>query len=187
MPESYDLLFASSNRHKYAEARAIAAGFGVGLEFAKCALPEIQSDSIREISAAKARAAFERFGEPVLAEDDGLFVDALGGFPGPFSSYVFGSIGNGGILKLLGRNRRARFVSAVTFCSKDSCRSFEGTLRGMISESAGGDGWGYDPIFVPENHTKTFAQIDTKNLVSHRSAAVSKFSRWYRRARRSTC
>ena len=101
MPQSFDLFFASSNIHKFQEAKKILDSFGINLRFFKCELEEIQSNSLKEISKNKAIQAFQKCKKPVIVEDDGLFVDSLNGFPGPYSSYVFKTIGNKGILKLL--------------------------------------------------------------------------------------
>lgn len=179
MPKSSDLFFVSSNENKYREAHEILAGFGVSAGFICSSLEEIQSDSLREIAEKKARDAFERFGKPVIVEDDGLFIDGLGGFPGPFSSYVFQTIGNGGILRLLKRDRKARFVSVISFCSGGVSKSFEAELFGSIADSPRGSGWGYDPIFVPKDASRTFAELPEKNSVSHRYRALKKFSSWY--------
>ncbi len=186
MPKSSDLLFVSSNRNKYLEARSIAAGLGIRLGFGRAALPEVQSDSIREIAEHKARSAFGMMGRPVIVEDDGLFIDGLSGFPGPFSSYAFRTIGNDGILRLLKKDRGARFVSVISFCSEDASRSFGAELPGSIARAPRGDGWGYDPIFVPRGTRMTFAQLPGKNAVSHRFMAMRKFSSWYLRARESS-
>ena len=180
MPGSSEAVsFASSNRHKFAEASRILAGHGIGLSFLECSLEEIQSGSVRDISVHKARTAFARFQRPVIVEDDGLEIDSLRGFPGPYSSFVFDTIGNGGILKLVGTDRRAAFVSAVTYCDTDHTVSFESRVRGMISAGEAGEGWGYDPIFIPDGRRGTFAQLDDKNSVSHRYASLTKFSEWF--------
>ena len=115
----------------------------------------------------------------MIVEDDGIFIDSLGGFPGPYSSYVHKTIGNKGILNLLKYNRGAKFVSTITYCDKNGLESFEGKLDGTISKSQKGRGWGYDPIFIPKNMQKTFAQLDEKNIISHRYKALKKFSNWY--------
>ena len=86
MPESYDVLFASSNEHKYEEAEKILAEFGIKLEFFKTDLVEIQDDSLSKIALQKALNAYEKCKKPVIIEDDGLFIDSLSGFPGPYSS-----------------------------------------------------------------------------------------------------
>ena len=186
MPKSFDLFFVSSNRHKYAEAQAILAGSGIKLGFIKAELEEIQSGSLRAIAERKARDAFAKFARPVMVEDDGLFIDALAGFPGPFSSYAFQTIGNDGILRLLGKDRGASFASVVSFRSGRASKSFEARIRGRISRRQCGRGWGYDPIFIPKNTSKTFAQLVDKNNISHRSKALQKFSRWYQSMQEST-
>ena len=181
MPKSSDLFFVSSNKNKYLEARAITASFGIRLGFIKNSLEEVQSDSIRKISEYKARGAFDTFGRAVIVEDDGLFIDCLNGFPGPFSSYVFQTIGIGGILRLLRQDRRAKFVSVVSFRSAKTSKSFEARLAGRIAMAPKGKGWGYDPIFIPTGMDQTFAQMPEKNTVSHRFRALAKFSSWYLR------
>ena len=120
MPESYDILFASSNEHKYEEAEEILAEFGIELEFFQTDLMEIQSNSLSEIALQKALNAYEKCKKPGIVEDDGLFIDSLSGFPGPYSSYIFDTIGNNGILKLLGDNRNAQFVAIIAFCDSSN-------------------------------------------------------------------
>ena len=108
-----------------------------------------------------------------------MFIDSLEGFPGPYSSYVFKTIGNKGILNLIKNKRNAKFVSIITYCDKRIVKSFDAKLDGYISKSQKGKGWGYDPIFIPQNTKKTFAELNNKNELSHRSKALKKFSNWY--------
>ena len=103
----------------------------------------------------------------------------LNGFPGPYSSYIFKTIGNKGILNLLKQNRKAKFVSIITYCDKNILESFDAKIDGSISKSVKGKGWGYDPIFIPNNLQKTFAELNNKNELSHRYKALKKFSKWY--------
>jgi len=179
MQKSFDLFFASSNNHKFLEAKSILDTFGIKLGFFKLNLEEIQSNSLKEIASKKARDAYSKCRKPIIIEDDGLFIDSLGGFPGPYSSYVFKTIGNKGILDLLKNNRKAKFVSIITYCDKTILHSFDVKLDGIISKSQKGKGWGYDPIFIPNNLQKTFAQINNKNELSHRYKALKNFSNWY--------
>ncbi len=179
MQKSFDLFFVSSNNHKYVEAKSILETFGIKLGFLKSELEEIQSNSLDEIALRKAKDAFSKFKKPVIIEDDGLFINSLSGFPGPYSSYVFKTIGNDGILNLLKNNRKAKFVSIITYCDKTNFQSFTAKLDGMISKFQKGKGWGYDPIFIPKNSQKTFAEINEKNKLSHRYKALKKFSNWY--------
>ena len=179
MPQSFDLFFASSNIHKFNEAKKILDGFKINLGFFKCELEEIQSHSLIEIAKDKSKKAFKKCKKPVIVEDDGLFIDSLNGFPGPYSSYVFKTIGNKGILNLLKQNRKAKFISIISFHDKNNFESFESKVGGLISTKIIGDGWGYDPIFIPSKSKKTFAQLKNKNQISHRFKALKKFSNWY--------
>ncbi|MFZ8922633.1 MAG: RdgB/HAM1 family non-canonical purine NTP pyrophosphatase [Nitrosopumilaceae archaeon] len=179
MPQSFDLFFASSNNHKFKEAKNILEEFGIHLGFFRCNLEEIQSDSLKEIAKHKATQAFEKLKKPVIVEDDGLFIDSLDGFPGPYSSYVFKTIGNKGILNLLKQKRRANFVSIISYHDKNLQKYFDSKANGTISKKIIGKGWGYDPIFIPSNYKKTFAQLENKNKVSHRFKALKKFASWY--------
>ncbi len=174
-----DLLFVSSNIHKFNEAKEILDSFGITIKFFKLTLEEIQSSSIKQISIKKSQEAFSKCKKPLLVEDDGMSIESLNGFPGPYSSYVHKTIGNLGILNLLKRNRNAQFVSNITYCDKNNLKSFEGKIDGKISTSEKGKGWGYDPIFIPKNKKKTFAELTEKNNLSHRYKALKKFSNWY--------
>ena len=184
MRQSRELLLATSNSKKYDEARVILARHGVDLAHLECDLEEIQSDSLGAIAAKKATGALALCARPVIVEDAGLFVDALGGFPGPYSAFVHGTIGCAGVLRALGQmGRSASFCAAVAYAEPrtPAPRMFESCVRGMISETERGDGWGYDPIFVPEGFEGTYAQIRNKNDVSHRAAALEKFAAWFTR------
>ncbi len=179
MPQSFDLYFASSNINKFHEAKKILENFKINLGFFKCDLEEIQSTSLLEIAKAKATQAFKKCKNPIIVEDDGLSIDSLNGFPGPYSSYVFNTIGNKGILKLLKQNRKAKFISIISFHDENNFEFFESKVSGIISEKIIGKGWGYDPIFIPSRSKKTFAQLKNKNELSHRFKALKKFSNWY--------
>ena len=179
MQKLSDLLFVSSNNHKFKEVKEILNSFGVSIQFFRLNLEEIQSNSIKQIAIKKAQDAFSKCKKPLIIEDDGLHIDSLGGFPGPYSSYVHKTIGNKGILSLLKKNRTAKFVSNITYCDKNSFEFFEGKLDGTISKSERGNGWGFDPIFIPKNNKQTFAELIDKNNLSHRYKALKKFSNWY--------
>ena len=179
MQKSFDLYFVSSNNHKYQEAKIILDSFGIKLGFIKSTLEEIQSNSLKEIALCKAKDAFSKCKKPLIIEDDGIFINSLNGFPGPYSSYIFKTIGNKGILNLLKQNRKAKFVSIITYCDKNILESFDAKIDGSISKSVKGKCWGYDPIFIPNNSQKTFAELNNKNELSHRYKALKKFSKWY--------
>lgn len=177
---SYDVLFVSSNKHKFLEAKNILAKNKINLGYTKDALKEIQADSLKEIAAQKADDAFRRIHKPVIVEDAGLFIDSLNGFPGPFSAYVFKTIGNSGILRLVKSNRKAWFQSVVAYCdNKFGIVLFDAKIEGRISKNSKGKGWGYDPIFIPNGHNKTYAMLSNKNEVSHRYKSLKKFAKWF--------
>lgn len=179
MRKSFDLYFASSNKHKYSEAREILSKFKIDLGFFEFAPVEIQSDSILEIAAQKSLDAYASCKRPVIVEDDGLFIPSLGGFPGPYSSYVFKTIGNSGVLDLARSKREAEFHAVISYCDGKKPALFRGITRGTISKKQKGQGWGYDPIFIPRGKTKTYAQLDDKNAISHRYRALAKFASWF--------
>ena len=181
MPESYNVLFASSNIHKYEEAEKILAEFDIELSFFQTELVEIQDDSLSKIALQKVENAYEKCKKPVIVEDDGLFIDSLSGFPGPYSSYIFNTIGNNGILKLVGNKRDAQFVSIIAFCESPAQQMiFESNVVGTISKNVQGEGWGYDPIFIPEKQNKTYAELADKNKLSHRYESLKKFANWFK-------
>ncbi len=177
---SYDVLFVSSNKNKFNEAKNILSKNGINLGFFKSSLREIRAESIKEIAALKVDEAYRQCHKPVIVEDAGLFVESLNGFPGPFSSYVFKTIGNSGILRLVKTNRMAKFQSVVAYCdNKYGVVLFDAKVEGKISKNSKGKGWGYDPIFTPNGQNKTYAMLSNKNEISHRYKALKKFSNWF--------
>ncbi|WFO76318.1 XTP/dITP diphosphatase [Desulfurococcaceae archaeon MEX13E-LK6-19] len=169
----------TSNKHKFNEVAVIAEKLGICLEMLPGKKIEIQSSSLMDIAFYSALENYKEFRKPILVEDAGLFIEALNGFPGPYSSYVYKTIGVKGILKLMEgiENRRAYFSSAVVLIHEPYLIKCEERVYGYISnEPRGTGGFGFDPIFVPEGDTRTFAEmsIDEKNKYSHRAKAVSK-------------
>ena len=186
MPMSYSVFFASSNRNKYEEAKKILQEFDIKLRFLKCNLEEIQSDSLDTVAKHKSLQAFSLCSKPVIVEDAGLFIDSLNGFPGPYSSFVFATIGNRGILKLLSKKRSANFRSVIAFCEKKRKPViFDARVKGKISNKEHGTRWGFDPIFIPNGKNKTYSLLDDKNKISHRYLSLVKFANWYVRKKKS--
>ncbi|MGC8587139.1 MAG: RdgB/HAM1 family non-canonical purine NTP pyrophosphatase [Candidatus Micrarchaeia archaeon] len=175
-----EFLFVSRNTNKMREARAILRRFGISLHAAKERKIEIQDESLENIVRYALSQIKPTPGKCFIIEDDGIFISALNGFPGPYSAQVYSSIGLGGVLKLMENkvDRSASFKSAVGVLMPDgSSRVFTGVSKGSISEGiAKGRAFGYDPIFVPEGSRKTFAEmsIAKKSKYSHRGKAFSK-------------
>ncbi|RLF12078.1 MAG: non-canonical purine NTP pyrophosphatase, RdgB/HAM1 family [Thermoprotei archaeon] len=181
----YELIFVTSNPHKVREVKEIVERLApkVNVKALNLELKERQLDSVEEIAEEAVKEAFKLLGKPVMVEDAGMFIDALNGFPGPYSSYVFKTIGNKGILRLMEgiENRKATFKSAIAFCSQEGLTLiFTGTVKGEISLEERGEGWGFDPIFIPEEGGgKTYAELGPlKNEISHRRRALEKLATW---------
>lgn len=185
------LIIATGNKGKYREFCEIirdTAGenFADEIIFA----PEISRMIVEETgktyaenSMLKARAWAERSGLPCLADDSGLEADALDGAPGLYSSRVVPGNDGEKVSWLLGQlegvmNRGARFTAALCLCVPEKFTLItEGECRGKIIDSPRGyDGFGYDPVFLPEGYELTFAELSghAKNQISHRTNAFRK-------------
>jgi XTP/dITP diphosphohydrolase len=171
----------TTNAGKFREISRQMADHGYELEHLDTSYPEIQADSLEETIIPGLTWLTSRFDRPVMIDDSGLFIDSLNGFPGVYSSYVFRTLGCEGILRLMDgkEDRGARFECCIGFMAPGA-ESFvaKGVAQGTISRvSKGAGGFGYDPIFINEGHTKTYAEIDVqeKNKVSHRGKAMSLF------------
>jgi XTP/dITP diphosphohydrolase len=184
------IFFATGNFHKFDEARRILAKYNIASGMLRVKNVEIQSDSLAEIAKTSVIDAFNRCHLPVIVEDAGLFVDALKGFPGPYAAYVYKTISNPGMLKLMEnvKDRKATFRSVIAYYDGQSAPVFfEGEAAGRIAyDEIWGNlktGFGFDPIFQPAGSKMTFAEmtIEEKNGVSHRANAIRKFAKWYKR------
>lgn len=172
-----EALFVTSNQNKAREAAEI---LGVELHGIALDLPELQSLDFARVAVAKAAAAREALDNPdspILVEDSGLVFEAWNGLPGALTKWFLGSVGNEGLLKMLSAesDRSARAVCAVAVAAADgSVRVFVGEVEGEIpSEPRGEGGFGWDPIFVPQGHTETYAELGLrKHEDSHRTRAL---------------
>lgn len=182
--------FATNNINKFNEARIILDHSRIAVGMIRAKSLEIQSESLEEIARASVMEAIEKYALPLVVEDAGLFVEALNGFPGPYAAYVYKTIGNEGLLKLMenAANRKARFKSVVAYFSPqmESPVCFDGVVSGELvyeqRKPALTMGFGFDPIFKPDGCDKTFAQMSVKEKCarSHRAAAFLKFAEWYK-------
>ena len=194
------IVFATNNKNKLSEIREI---LGSGFEVMSLAeigchedIPET-GDTLLDNAVQKARYVFEKYGYDCFADDTGLEVDALDGEPGVHSArYAEGTDHDSyanmdKLLRKLGdeTHRSARFRTVIALLQKQQSGEsagegsvlhiFEGKVEGsIIKEKRGAEGFGYDPIFMPEGYDKTFAELglDVKNQISHRARAVKKLA-----------
>jgi len=188
------MIFATANQHKLEEVRAMLPDDlqikGLSDIGFTDDIPETEP-TLEGNAMLKARHIHERYGMPCFADDTGLEVEALNGAPGVYSARYSGVTGSteerakANIAKLLHElsgktNRKARFRTVIAYIDAESNpHFFEGTVNGRIIEEAiGREGFGYDPIFMPDGYDITFAQmpLDEKNKLSHRARAFRKFA-----------
>lgn len=185
------LVFATNNRHKLDEVRAI-----VGDKVEVLSLNDIgchddipeTADTLQGNALIKARYIHEKFGVDCFADDTGLEVEALDGAPGVFSARYAGKEcdSEANMQKLLQNltgksNRNAQFRTVIALIIKGEEKLFNGIVKGTITEEKRGDsGFGYDPVFVPEGFSESFAQMsgDMKNSISHRYRATLELSNY---------
>ena len=185
------IFFATNNINKFNEARKVLAEYKIAVGMLRVKTLEIQSENLEEIAKTSVVEAFRKCKLPVIVEDAGLFIEALNGFPGPYAAYVYKTIGNKGLLQLMKNieNRKAEFQSVVAYHSTklELPVCFKGTAIGEITNKERREGnkagFGFDPIFKPENIDKTFAEMSVieKNMYSHRAKALRKFADWYKK------
>lgn len=183
------LLFASANAHKISEIEALVrqlniqivglADLGVKEEIVENGV------NLTENAVIKARFLYDRFGMNCFADDTGLEVEALEGAPGVYSARYAGlpKDDQKNVAKLLHAlestaDRKAQFKTVIAYIEEGNVQLFEGIVEGRITtQPRGKGGFGYDPVFEPENSSLTFAEMDaaSKNEVSHRARAMQKF------------
>ena len=189
------LCFASNNKHKLEEIKNVVGRKFEILSLAdiKCneELPETRN-TLEGNSLQKAEYVLQHYNTPCFADDTGLEVEALNGAPGVYSARYAGNHRNtdDNITLLLQNlkndtNRKAQFRTVITLIGIEAQPVFfEGVIRGeIITEKRGSSGFGYDPVFVPEGHSKTFAEmtLEEKNQLSHRAIAVKKLAEYLSR------
>ncbi|MEF8880089.1 MAG: XTP/dITP diphosphatase [Candidatus Thermoplasmatota archaeon] len=174
------IYFITGNKGKVREAQKKLEKLGLEVIQKDLGYPEIQAEKLEEVADFGVEHISKTFDEPFILEDAGLFVNSLKGFPGVYSAFVFYTLGCEGILKLLEseEDRDAVFRSVYAFKKPGGeTRLFVGECLGCISRRMRGDeGFGYDPIFVPDGSDKTFGEMKTgeKNSFSHRGKSLDK-------------
>lgn len=167
--------------HKLKEAKSVFGGIDVEISHYPVDLVELQESSLKKI-AVYSLEQLPSTDHEIFVEDTGLFIEGLSGFPGPYASYIFKTLGNEGIIKLMTNveDRNAYFESFIAYRDLNgSIHSFSGRCNGKISKLIRGKQWGFDPIFIPSNsefnpENKTFSELgdEPKNKISHRAIAL---------------
>lgn len=189
-----DILIATNNKHKIEEIKPLLPD-GINL----ITLRDLQFDqdipetgsTLVENALQKARFIHDKFNVNCFADDTGLEIDALEGRPGVYSARYAGPLcsSKDNVEKVLNEmsgmvNRKARFVTVIALIFKNQEFLFEGRVEGeMLTSIHGSGGFGYDPIFLPEGHYLSFAEmpLDMKNKISHRALAVGKLVEFLKR------
>ena len=185
------LVFATNNTHKLDEVRAIVGDRVevLSLNDIEChdEIPET-ADTLQGNALIKARYIYDKYGLNCFADDTGLEVEALGGEPGVYSARYAGEecSSEANMQKLLHNltgksNRNAQFRTVIALIINGEEKLFNGIVKGSITEEKRGDsGFGYDPIFIPEGFSESFAQMSSeqKNSISHRYRATEQLSNY---------
>ena len=180
-----NLRFVTGNEGKVREAREYFDGIAT-VEQTPYEYTEVQADDVETIARLGAKEAFAALDgeDPVFVEDSELAIEALGGFPGPYSAYVEDTLGIDRVWALAvdEETRRARFRSVIAYASGDpsdpTVETFVGTVAGTIVAPRGDGGFGYDPIFAYNGTTMAEMSTEQKNAISHRGRALASFAEW---------
>jgi len=181
------IIFATNNTHKLEEVRFALQGLYEVKSLKEIGfnedIPE-PYETLEENALTKSKTIFNKFNADCFSDDTGLEVDALNGAPGVYSARYAGPncTFEDNVKKMLEEmkgkeNRNARFRTVVSLIINGQEHYFEGIVKGRISETrSGNEGFGYDPIFIPEGYSTSFAQmsIEEKNKISHRGRAMAK-------------
>lgn len=167
----------TGNQDKAAEFEEL---LGTEVLSQKISLTEIQSLDVVEVARHKAAEAYAAIGTPVLVDDTGFTINQWNGLPGALITWFIQSVGNQGILQMANSlsDRSVTVTTALGYADENGVRVFTGSLNGTLATVERGDnGFGYDAIFIPEGHDKTFAEMthEEKNQISMRRLAVEDF------------
>ena len=174
------IFVATGNKGKVDEISAILK---IPLKIADIEIDEVQSMDLEYVARKKVQEAFNILKKPVIVDDVGVFIDVWNKFPGPFVKYMYNLLGNKKILELLRneKNRKVIVQSVIAYHDGKKIHTFVGTVNGTLSlKEKGTQGWGFDPIIIPDGEKETFAQMGPKkkNLISHRAKALQKFKKF---------
>lgn len=173
------LYFVSRNPDKIKEVKAILDSSGVEVIGSNIEIKEIQSQDIDEIVKDKVLKAFKKIKRPLIVEHTGLFIPAFGNLPGGLTQLFWDSLGAAGFCRYF-KAATCTAKTVIAFCDGKNYKLYSGTIDGTITEKPQGDStFQWDPIFIPEGYTKTFAEMsmESKNSMSMRNLALAKLKK----------
>ena len=178
------LLFVTGNKHKFEEMQHALSEFDIVLRHEEMEFVEFSNQNLEQIALSKAKQAFQRFRQPLIVEDTGLYFEAYSNFPGTEPKRAFESLGFEGLLKLLcGKSRKAYFKTVICFIEPSFNKFFEAEWHGKMASKVvkpNAKGMPYNKIFIPEGMKKTTIELsmDEKNAVCQRAVAARKLGKW---------
>jgi len=180
------IVLITTNRGKVIEIQEHLKKFGIEVVGKDVEIPEIRSDNQEKVAEEKVKFAVKIVGEPVIAEDTGIYFEAYKSFPGTNSKWLINKVGYEGVFKLLeGKSRKAYFKTTIAYCEPEGkVLTFVGICKGEIINELRGKPHPrlpYDSIFVPEGKDRTFAEmtIEERNKLKHRAKAAEAFTKWF--------
>ena len=174
------LAVVTSNVHKAAEIAEYFSGI-LDVEHVPLECPEFRDSDVRRIARAKAEYAWREIRRPLIVDDTAFCIRTLNGFPGPYAAYVFDTIGNRGILRLMEgiSDREVSFETAIACAWSGGIEVFSGILEGTLTTTPRGrEGFGYDPIVACGDLTLAEIPLVEKSRISHRARALAGLGEW---------
>jgi len=168
------MIFVTGNEGKIKEFETI---LGYKINNVDLDLKEIQSVDVKEVAQEKARQAYEILKEPVIVDDTGLYLEELNGLPGALVKFFVKNLTLKQICNLISENRKAKAITCIAFFNGKEMRVAEAEVKGTITkEPRGENGFGWDPIFLPDGFDKTFGELTSEEKQSRfmRHEAIDK-------------
>jgi XTP/dITP diphosphohydrolase len=163
------IYFATGNQNKFDEAKAV---LGESLKMVELDLSESQSMDVKEISKEKVLHAYEHTGKPIFVWDEGLYFEALNGFPGSLVKWFWETVGMEKICDMVhgAGNDKVYSLAVLTYHDGNEIHQFSGRIDGRVPKKPRGEkGWGWDQLFIPDGFDKTYAEFEPDEVIPYRS------------------
>lgn len=175
-----EIVFVTGNAYKLKLANQVLNKYGITAVGTPEKISEIQADTTEEVVVHKAKEAFNKLQKPVIVMDSGLFIHHFQGFPGVYTAYIQKTLGEDGLIKLVGyKDNRAEIKQVICFNDGSSCKLFSSGSQGRIVKSKkGSNGYFFDLIFAPERFGKTIAQLTDEEKAEVWGDAWAQLGAW---------